>query len=427
MTNRYKAEMRKFMSFKDNTKYSGDRVFTINELLAITPEDLCKWMNQQAYGDPAPSNDMRPLYRRSNSLEFTKKAISNFMPRCNITWDPVTEQGNPTRSDAVNKLIQKVKKFEVRHEGAESKVRRSVEFDEFINLLQLVRARWGNDSRAYLVGSVLTLQWHICARIDDMMKLQFSNFSPNLQYPSTLLFKMRWSKNIREERDAPEQIIVGSMDPKMCALLNLVVYIESASNIGSSEFVYGNPKDGDRNVRRFLSDMVNNQAFKKLKSGNLGTHSLRKGAATYATRSGISKDFVNRRGRWRSRKGVVDVYIDNTQPYPDALTAATLAGPAGPCFYTLKTGIGCVTPALLVDEIAPTVKQLMGEGIASTLALALLWAALEPDTSYEYALLPTKLKKVVLERWRMFILESRTTRGVFRVWRWLSIKSDSDQ
>ncbi|KAG1698399.1 hypothetical protein DVH05_014941, partial [Phytophthora capsici] len=105
----------------------------------------------------------------------------------------------------------------------------------------------------FLVGSVLTLQWHICARIDDMMKLQFSNFSPNLQYPSTLLFKTRWSKNIREERDAPEQIIVGSMDPKMCALLNRVVCIESGSNIGSSEFVSGNPKD--RNVRRFLSDM----------------------------------------------------------------------------------------------------------------------------------------------------------------------------
>ncbi|ETM38426.1 hypothetical protein L914_15268, partial [Phytophthora nicotianae] len=52
----------------------------------------------------------------------------------------------------------------------------------------------------------------------------------------------------------------------------------------------------------------------------------------HTARSGVSKDFVNLRGRWRTRKGVVDAYIDNTQPYPDAYTAAVLAGPTGPCF-----------------------------------------------------------------------------------------------
>ncbi|KAG2759892.1 hypothetical protein Pcac1_g28134 [Phytophthora cactorum] len=125
-----------------------------------------------------------------------------------------------------------------------------------------------------MVGSVLSLQWHIMARIDDMMKLQFGNFSPNMEYASTLLFQMRWSKNIQEERDAPEQIVVGSMDPKMCALLNLAVYIESSTNVTSSEVLCGNPKDGDRAVRRFLADMVKDTAFKKIKSGKLGTHSL---------------------------------------------------------------------------------------------------------------------------------------------------------
>lgn len=166
---------------------------------------------------------------------------------------------------------------------------------------------------------------------------------------------MRWSKNIHEERDAPEQIIIDSLDPKMCVLLNLAVHIESTSSVMSSEFVYGNPKDGDHVVRRFLTSMVKNDSFKKLKTGKLGTHSLRKGAATYATRSGSSKDFVNRRGRWRTRKGVVDVYIDNTQPYPDALTAATLTGPEGPCFYNMGTGAGRISTAFLVDHIAPAV------------------------------------------------------------------------
>ncbi|KAG4044104.1 hypothetical protein PC123_g20444 [Phytophthora cactorum] len=93
------------------------------------------------------------------------------------------------------------------------------------------------------------------ARIDDMMKLQFGNFSPNAEYASTLLFQMRWSKNIQEERDAPEQIVAGSMDPKMRAILNLAVYIESPTNVTSSEVLYGNLKNGDRAVRRFLADM----------------------------------------------------------------------------------------------------------------------------------------------------------------------------
>ncbi|EEY63600.1 uncharacterized protein PITG_15974 [Phytophthora infestans T30-4] len=169
------------------------------------------------------------------------------------------------------------------------------------------------------------------------------------------------------------------MDPRMCPLLNLAVYIEATVNVARSSFLFGNPNDKDRVVRRFLADTIKKSEFKSLKTGKLGTHSFRKGAATYATRS-----------------GVVDVYIDNTQPYPDACTAAVLAGPAGPCFYSLKEGMRCVTTPLLVDEIAPTIKQVMGEPIAKTLAQVLLWAALETDSSFNYCLLPEKLKKRIL-------------------------------
>ncbi|KAG6963750.1 hypothetical protein JG687_00006367 [Phytophthora cactorum] len=147
---------------------------------------------------------------------------------------------------------------------------------------------------------------------------------------------------------------------------------------------------------------IQHSEFKTLKAGKLGTHSFRKDAATYATRSGVSKDFVNRRGWCRTHKGVVDVYIDNTQPYPDAYTAAVLAGPAGPCFYFLKEGLRCVSPSFLVNEIAPTIKQVMGEPIARTLAHPLLWAALEPDSSFNYCLLSQNLKKGLQKcRWKL--------------------------
>lgn len=124
-----------------------------------------------------------------------------------------------------------------------------MEFGELINLLQLVRAQRADNDSASMVGSVVSLQWLICARIDVMMKLHFSHVSPNTQYNSTLLIQMRWSKNIREERDAPKKIILGNMEPKMCALFNLAVYIELTANIVKSDFVYrNNPTVGDRSV-----------------------------------------------------------------------------------------------------------------------------------------------------------------------------------
>eukprot|EP00644_Phytophthora_capsici_P010217 jgi/Phyca11/9792/fgenesh1_pm.PHYCAscaffold_41_\ len=241
--NRYKADLVRLMSFKDGISYGSDHTFTTEALLQITPSDVCRWMNKRAYGDSDPTDDMKPVHARSSTLEFAKKAVSSFMPRVNTSWDPVTEQGNPTRSDAVNKLIKRVKRSEVRREGVGSNARRAIEFDEFLSLLTL------------------------------------------LELKKSVLRQIRWSKNISEERDAPEQIVFGSMDSRLCPLLNLAIHIETSPN---------------------------KPAFEKLKEGKLGTHSLRKGAAT-----------------------------------------------------------------LLLNDVAPTVKAMMGESIAKTLALPLLWAALE--------------------------------------------------
>ncbi|KAG2773487.1 hypothetical protein PC129_g21650 [Phytophthora cactorum] len=46
MTSRYKPELVKFMSYKDDIVYDKDRVFTTEELLQITPDYLCRWMSQ---------------------------------------------------------------------------------------------------------------------------------------------------------------------------------------------------------------------------------------------------------------------------------------------------------------------------------------------------------------------------------------------
>ncbi|ETP22310.1 hypothetical protein F441_04350 [Phytophthora nicotianae CJ01A1] len=82
------------------------------------------------------------------------------------------------------------------------------------------------------------------------------------------------------------------------------------------------------------------------------------------------------------------------------MAAATLTGPLGPCFYFEKPGVRCVTTTLLVDKIAKCIKGLMGESVAKTLGLVLLWAALEPKSSYDYELLPENLRHQIIQAYQ---------------------------
>ncbi len=125
-------------------------------------------------------------------LCFMKKAISQFMPRKRLDWDPIQKEGNPTRSSEVNELIKRVMKFEVRREGVKSHARRPIEYEEFLNLLKLIITSDSERWRSYWLGSIITLQWHMVARIDDMMKLKFDSLSYNPQHNFTLICKMRW-------------------------------------------------------------------------------------------------------------------------------------------------------------------------------------------------------------------------------------------
>ncbi|POM60450.1 LOW QUALITY PROTEIN: hypothetical protein PHPALM_30700 [Phytophthora palmivora] len=233
------------------------------------------------------------------------------------------------------------------------------------------------------------MQWHLITRIDDMMKL-------NIDHPGTLICQLCWSKNISKERDTPEQIVLGSIDSRVCVLLNMGVYVEATGNASLTSHVFGNPHDGDRVVSRFLQEIFDGTNFHKLKAGNLGTHSLRKGAATYGSRCGLSKDYGNRRGRWHVRKSIVDVYIDNAQPYPDAVATGALTRPLGPCCYIFKKGVHVVNNDLLINQVGPVIKKTMGEAVERVLALPLLWASLVTYGSFDNDFVPPLLKQMIV-------------------------------
>ena len=67
------------------------------------------------------------------------------------------------------------------------------------------------------------------ARLDDIGNFKWEDEMVNLEYPYTLKSKMRWSKNVLKERESPNQIILGSMDPNFCVKLGLALHLEHAN------------------------------------------------------------------------------------------------------------------------------------------------------------------------------------------------------
>jgi len=138
-----------------------------------------------------------------------------------------------------------------------------------------------------------------------------------------------------------------------------------------------------------------------MKVGFVGSHSLRKGPSTYASRFGLLRDWISLRGRWRGKKKQVDTYIDVDVPFPDAKVASVLCGPRGPCKYASKEEIELDDEFLL--SLAPRCAEAFGRDVAIILARSLLWAACEPETvkmqNVAVSLLPSDLRKKIIEAW----------------------------
>ena len=64
-------------------------------------------------------------------------------------------------------------------------------------------------------------------RIDDCAKIECSNLKCNFQHSDCSIFtQMCWSKNVHEERDASDQILLGTSDPRYCVLIGFATWME---------------------------------------------------------------------------------------------------------------------------------------------------------------------------------------------------------
>ena len=76
-------------------------------------------MRLKVYSNPDPNPNDNPTQVRSSSVDYTKKAISYFMPNRLMYWNEPANPpvDNPTKSIPVNALIKRVKNKGVRKQG----------------------------------------------------------------------------------------------------------------------------------------------------------------------------------------------------------------------------------------------------------------------------------------------------------------------
>ena len=177
--------------------------------------------------------------------------------------------------------------------------------------------------------AMVKLQYHIIGRCDDLSHLKKNVLEASTQLPGRLTVKMRWSKNVLEERDCPKQIIMGAMNSKYCVELGLALYLEKWIGDGDgavSQWMFSNGQSTDTDTTavqnkdasqirsafgRFLKKAaLNNEEFSREVSGNLGTHSIRKIATTVVRQRGCSKDDADYRARWKMSQRMQDNYTD---------------------------------------------------------------------------------------------------------------------
>jgi hypothetical protein len=377
---------RPLMSFvHDGRDFAPGYQWTQDEKLAVTPEIIIRYLKIKVYGNEnAQIDNDRPLYYRSTTVYYWKKAWSYFMVNRMLPWNEVTMQGNPTRSRPILELVEAMKKMEAARLGVASKARRAFKPEEFGQVVQLLTEQSG-ESGIWL-SSYVAFQLNMVARIDDTAKFRAPDLKPLDAFPDYgITARLCWSKNCRDERDAPTQVLFGADDWRYCVISLLASWLELHFTINPEEnnYIFGawgldDPIKIKRSATYHLKKIINDEEFIHALLEALGSHSLRKMAVTLARGGGCSKDHVDHRGRWKHRKRQQDTYADTTIPYVDAKVAAALCK-GGPVEYVVKKESG-ITDQWILDYVVPNTKAATWEGTAmvptqacTVLGRALLW------------------------------------------------------
>ena len=106
-----------------------------------------------------------------------------------------------------------------------------------------------------------------------------------------VIAKLPWSNNVYDERDTPPQVLFGAMDPRYDVLSNLRLLLEyhyklNPGSLGIKALMIQRIKE---RTSKLLSDSIEGEWFSFDRPGLLGSHSVRKLAATHCRSCGCSK------------------------------------------------------------------------------------------------------------------------------------------
>eukprot|EP00957_Ditylum_brightwellii_P150568 11465294-Ditylum_brightwellii.AAC.1 len=102
-------------------------------------------------------------------------------------------------------------------------------------------------------------QFHLIARLDDTCHVKRDTLMPFFQFPFALMVRLRWSKNVQEERDAPDQIMLGGRDARYCILLAVVSFLEESISFGDGclgEYLFGAPDQNPKSLNTVCYDAL---------------------------------------------------------------------------------------------------------------------------------------------------------------------------
>jgi hypothetical protein len=397
-TKRYKRILDNLMSsvhrLEDGQVYPYEHEYTAAELREVTPAEMIRWMNLKTFGVPERARNadtVRPMVR-ANTLAFWKNAISFSMPDRLHGWRSGTNDGNPTKSAEVNDFIKSIKRMETRRQGAVSQTQRPMQESEFRRLHKIFKTVGGRSLSGrslvwkYGMPALMNFQFHLIARIDDTTQVILEHIRTHDTFENALKTRLNLSKNVQDERNAPWQIVLGSMDPVFCVLISLGVWLELNLRHNpaavASPYVFafteditipsGGQKAKDMAQTIFGQRIFRRQEFQEL--GLLGSHSIRKFASTHVRKCGILKDDKDTRGRWKGKGRVSDWYDDVELPYPDCRVAEKLCL-GGPCFYLINTSIcsATVLSTFILTKVVPNIRKRLPDSTSIVLGMAVLW------------------------------------------------------
>ena len=148
-----------------------------------------------------------------------------------VAWlENRSNDGNPTKCSEVNDFVKYLRKLEARKQGAASKTRRPMEEREFRRLHEVFKTFGApHSSGIWKLGmpALINFQFHMIARIDDTTQVIMDHIRVHNHFENALKTRLNWSKNVQDERDAPWQIVLGSMNPIFCVLISLGLWLES--------------------------------------------------------------------------------------------------------------------------------------------------------------------------------------------------------